>query len=153
MRSLKPAPIRATIVACGQIRPLGDAFELASLFVEPELRGSGLGSSLVERLLDRSIQLHACRRDTCGCSKNAIYKQNAPVLARHAEEGHGCDDVYLLTLQRTTGFYTRLGFVQIDVTEAPSPMQLEYSIGRQVASVFAGDSLAVMKCAGRSLTK
>uniref|UniRef100_A0A6V3JBR6 N-acetyltransferase domain-containing protein n=1 Tax=Lotharella globosa TaxID=91324 RepID=A0A6V3JBR6_9EUKA len=124
MRSLKPAPIRATIVACGQIRPLGDAFELASLFVEPELRGSGLGSSLVERLLDR-----------------------------HAEEGHGCDDVYLLTLQRTTGFYTRLGFVQIDVTEAPSPMQLEYSIGRQVASVFAGDSLAVMKCAGRSLTK
>ena len=37
----------------GQLRPLSGAWELASLVVEPEARGQGLGSELVRRLLAR----------------------------------------------------------------------------------------------------
>ena len=39
------------ILGFGQLRPLSGAWELASLVVEPEARGQGLGSEVVRRLL------------------------------------------------------------------------------------------------------
>mmetsp|Transcript_1274 Transcript_1274/g.2523 ORF Transcript_1274/g.2523 Transcript_1274/m.2523 type:complete len:171 (+) Transcript_1274:78-590(+) len=41
------------VLGFGQLRPLSGAWELASLVVEPEARGRGLGSELVRRLLAR----------------------------------------------------------------------------------------------------
>ena len=41
------------VLGFGQLRPLSGAWELASLVVEPEARGQGLGSELVRRLLAR----------------------------------------------------------------------------------------------------
>ena len=41
------------VLGFGQLRPLSGAWELASLVVEPEARGQGLGSALVRRLLAR----------------------------------------------------------------------------------------------------
>ena len=41
------------VLGFGQLRPLSGAWELASLVVEPQARGRGLGSALVRRLLAR----------------------------------------------------------------------------------------------------
>ncbi len=44
---------RGNVVACGQIKPHRDGtLELASLVVEPRLRGEGLGRRLIEALLE-----------------------------------------------------------------------------------------------------
>lgn len=40
-------------IGFGQIREMGDYYELASLYVDPSFRGQGIGSKLVERLVGR----------------------------------------------------------------------------------------------------
>jgi N-acetylglutamate synthase-like GNAT family acetyltransferase len=47
------------VVGFGQLRSLDDEYaELASLFVLPEYRHQGIGSQLVDRLLDKDQNLH-----------------------------------------------------------------------------------------------
>eukprot|EP00471_Norrisiella_sphaerica_P003682 CAMPEP_0184489936 /NCGR_PEP_ID=MMETSP0113_2-20130426/16690_1 /TAXON_ID=91329 /ORGANISM="Norrisiella sphaerica, Strain BC52" /LENGTH=150 /DNA_ID=CAMNT_0026873607 /DNA_START=350 /DNA_END=802 /DNA_ORIENTATION=- len=125
MNPLIPDPSRFLIavternekIACGQIRPVEDSkYELASLFVEPAYRQKGIGSQTVEKL-----------------------------MTRHQSTESAGKDVYLLTLNRTHRFYEKLGFRIIEVNLAPSMMQAEYSIGKQIAAISANDSLVVMK--------
>ena len=77
-----PSAESKEVLGFGQLRPApGVAWELASLVVEPEHRGQGIGSGILRRLLSQH-------------------------RASSASEGRVC----LLTLRSTRGFYERLGF-------------------------------------------
>jgi len=64
-------------------RPL---WELASIFVEEDWRGRGIGRAIVRRLLER-----------------------------HEADGRAVEDTYLLTLEPTVGWYEQFGFQRVDV--------------------------------------
>ncbi|GAB5358007.1 hypothetical protein AAMO2058_000422000 [Amorphochlora amoebiformis] len=115
-------------VACGQVRRIGGtergmAHELCSLYVEDSMRGKGIGTRTLRRLIDK-----------------------------HWFEGHTNPDLFLLTLKRTAGFYERLGFETVDVTSVPKPMQAEYALGKVVASLVANDQLVCMLLGGSNPT-
>lgn len=73
------------IVGFAQLKPIGDIYELASVYVAPAYRRRGLGSDLVERC-----------------------------LKYHVEAGRRLDEVYLLTLANFVEFYRRFGFEPVD---------------------------------------
>lgn len=51
-REFKVAEQDGGVVACGRLKPVGDELELASVAVHEELRGTGIGATLVRALLD-----------------------------------------------------------------------------------------------------
>jgi GNAT superfamily N-acetyltransferase len=111
-----------------QLRPLGTeggggarAYELASLFVEPEYRGRGIGQGLVRQCLDRAQRAPA----------------DAPAAAGSALRGAGAAapsaEVFLLTLATRAEFYERLGFEAVaDVSRLPATLLVECALGQVV---------------------
>ena len=77
-----PSAESKEVLGFGQLRPApGVAWELASLVVEPEHRGQGIGSGILRTL-----------------------------LSQHRASSASEERVCLLTLRSTRGFYKRLGF-------------------------------------------
>lgn len=105
-----------SMVGFGQIRPLDGVYsELASLYVDPEHRQQGIGSALVEKLLQR---------------------HDADLMAPPR--------VCLLTLQPTTTFYERHGFmVHTCIDDLPASLQFEFTAGSLV-STFLGNDICCM---------
>lgn len=101
------------IVGVGQIRTLGKSFELASLVVEEEKRGLGIGTALVTELLETHKQ-------------NFVGDQKQP------------PSVLLLCLKDSAPFYTRLGFTELPLSMAPLPMQMEAGAGGMLARMVKG---------------
>ena len=124
-----------TVVGIGQIRPLGKQYELASLVVAQEMRGNGIGTALVNELLER-LQ-----------AKSLAGKDPAVV---------NLPDVFLLTLKSSTPFYARMGFLEIPVSMAPMGMQAEAAAGTIVAKMSGGELTCMrykfpeteLKCSG-----
>ena len=102
----------------GQIRNLGDRgdlFELASLYVQEDERGRGVGTELVRRL-----------------------------LTAHEAAGRSLGALFLLTLEPTTPFYEALGFRVADANEVPKEMALEVAAGTALSFVL-GNKLVCMR--------
>jgi N-acetylglutamate synthase-like GNAT family acetyltransferase len=106
------------VLGAGQIRPLGSFFELASLVVREDARGQGIGSALVNELLE----LHRAKG----------WEGDPP-------------SVLLLTIKSAVGFYTRLGFAEYPIGMAPVPMQMEAGAGSVLAKMATGESLVCMR--------
>ena len=107
------------VVGIGQIRPLGKQYELASLVVREDMRGNGIGTALVNELLER---------------------HKAKILAVVADpDAMALPDVFLLTLKSSTPFYSRMGFLEIPVSMAPMGMQMEAAAGGIVAKMSGGE--------------
>ena len=90
-------------------------WELASIYVEEEWRGRGLGRSLVRRLLQQ-----------------------------YEQRGYTADDLYLLTLEPTVGWYRQFGFEPCSRTQVPPQMGLEVAAG-EVLSTLLGNKLVCMR--------
>ena len=88
-------------------------WELASVYVLPKWRNNGIGSELIRR-----------------------------ILKRHMDMGRIPDDVYLLTLDSTKGWYNRFGFVETD--DPPTAMALEMTAGSIITSLM-GEKLVAMR--------
>jgi N-acetylglutamate synthase-like GNAT family acetyltransferase len=112
-------PYERAPVAFGQIRELGntDQWELASVWVKADWRGSGLGTELVRRL--RSMHRSAGRQEK---------------------------DLFLLTLRKTTAWYEALGFevLELEGPSVPEPMRFEIKAGKAVTGLI-GEELACMR--------
>ena len=124
------------VVGIGQIRPLGKQYELASLVVREDMRGNGIGTALVNELLER---------------------HKAKILAVVADpDAMALPDVFLLTLKSSTPFYSRMGFLEIPVSMAPMGMQMEAAAGGIVAKMSGGELTCMrykfpateLKCSG-----
>lgn len=112
------------VVGIGQIRPLGKQYELASLVVRKDMRGNGIGTALVNELLER---------------------HKAKCLAGVADPATAVlPDVFLLTITTNTPFYSRMGFLEIPVSMAPMGMQMEAAAGTFVAKL-SGAQLTCMR--------
>jgi len=104
------------LAGCGQVRPLdAETDEVASLYVEPSSRGLGIGTKILTAL-----------------------------LRRHAEQ-QDAHSLCLLTLKKTMPFYTPWGFKQVEATELPNTLQMEYKAGQLVTWVL-GEELVAMSC-------
>jgi len=124
------------VVGIGQIRPLGKQYELASLVVREDMRGNGIGTALVNELLER---------------------HKARIMAAAADpDSMTLPDVFLLTLKSSTPFYSRMGFLEIPVSLAPMGMQMEAAAGSIVAKMAGGELTCMrykfpateLKCSG-----
>ena len=108
-------------IGFGQIRPLGDAnegpscWELASIYVEDDFRGKGIGSAIVQRLLER-----------------------------HTSQGRALTDTFLLTLEPTVNWYEQFGFERLPTSRVPKPMELEVKAGEALSAVL-GNKLVAMQ--------
>lgn len=78
--NFKVATDNDKLVGFAQLRPLGNVYELASVYVEPVYRNRGIGSDLVRLCLEA-----------------------------HKESGLELTDVYLLTLGDTNEWYLQFG--------------------------------------------
>jgi len=107
------------IFGIGQIRPIDKSWELASLVVKEEARGNGIGTAIVQELLE----LHQKKFEA---------------------EGKGVPPVLALTLKETKPFYTRMGWLEQPMSMAPMKMQAEASVGGVVAAL-TGNSLICVK--------
>jgi GNAT superfamily N-acetyltransferase len=90
-------------------------YELASVFVQPEYRGMGIGTELIQR-----------------------------VLQRHVNRGRALSDVYLLTLATTVAWYYNFGFEVIPEDEVPAQMAFEIAAGKLITRLI-GAKLCCMR--------
>ncbi|KAI2494055.1 hypothetical protein MHU86_20498 [Fragilaria crotonensis] len=106
------------MVGFGQIRPLDSVYsELASLYVYPEYRRQGIGSALVEKLLER-----------------------------HDADPFHSRRLCLLTLMPTVKFYEKHGFeVQTSIEDLPSAFQFEFKAGALVSSILGNDICCMVR--------
>jgi N-acetylglutamate synthase-like GNAT family acetyltransferase len=101
----------------------GQLLELASLVVMPEHRGRGVGTALLNRLIEDSIDAK---------DPETLLKQETTLC--------------LLTLKSTVGFYEKAGFSVISSEQyVPRPLQAELAAGKVVAAVVADDECVAMK--------
>ena len=92
-------------------------YELASVWVHPSYRGQGIGTQLVQRVLQRHV--------TCGVGP--------------------LENVYLLTLQTTTAWYRdNFGFAVVPGPYVPDAMAFEVQAG-QVITALLGAQLVCMQ--------
>lgn len=111
---------RNKMVGFGQIRPLDENFsELASLYVLPEKRSRGIGSSIVQKLLD---------------------EHDASSIAT---------PICLLTLKPTAVFYKQFGFDILEENqiraEMPSNFQFEYTAGCAISAVLGNELICMVR--------
>lgn len=78
--NFKVATDNDRLVGFAQLRPLGDVYELASVYVEPVYRNRGIGSDLVRLCLEA-----------------------------HKDAGLLLTDIYLITLEDTVEWYLQFG--------------------------------------------
>jgi len=124
------------VVGIGQIRGIGKQFEMASLAVLKDMRGNGIGTALVNELLER----HKAK---------CLAEASDPATA-------SLPDVFLLTLVKSAPFYSRMGFLEIPVSMAPMGMQMEAAAGTFVAKMSGGELTCMrykfpsteLKCSG-----
>jgi len=108
-----------SVLGFGQIRPLDEYYsELASLYVQPEYRSQGIGSEIVQSLVER-------------------HNKNKPT-----------SQICLLTLKSTTPFYKKFGFQEVDDKQRkrlPKSIQLEYQAGRVVSFLLRNDLVCMIQ--------
>lgn len=108
------------VLGFGQIRPLDTTCsELASLYVQTEHRSQGIGTAIVQALLDR-----------------------------HYENKEPQSRICLLTLKSTTKFYKQFGFREADKEERrrlPQTLQMEYQLGSVLSFVLGNDLVCMIK--------
>ncbi len=121
------------LIGFGQIRPLGGPtavsdgrstetiqyHELASMYVKPEYRRQGVGTTIVRTLLQRF---------DCGYPLSTNQTKHI---------------VCALTLKRTIEFYSKYGFRVVPQQSIPPPLKLEYQLGN-VLSLILGNDLVCM---------
>lgn len=105
------------LIGFGQVRPIGEDYELASLHVQESSRGRGIGSALVRQLL-------------------------ADFEVTHGSEKLG--RLFLLTLADTAYFYEKLGFEVVSAKEVPAVLNAERAVGSFIQSFF-GNALVCMR--------
>lgn len=111
--ALQRARRRARVAAAeASANPL---WELASIFVEEDWRGRGVGSALIRQL-----------------------------RARHESSGRRMADVYLLTLDPTAGWYEQFGFARVAKEHVPASMAFEVTAGEALSAVL-GNKLVCMR--------
>ena len=122
------------MVGFGQIRRLNDDYsELASLYVLPSHRKRGIGTALVQELLER----YENSKDSSSGSSSGTA---AAATATCTDSGKVC----LLTLAPTVPFYEPHGFVVVeDTTDLPTSVQFEIQAGSAI-SKFLGNQLVCM---------
>ena len=95
-------------------------WELASIYVEDDWRGCGIGGAIVRRL-----------------------------LARHMQEGQPATALYLLTLEPTTGWYEKLGFQKVGAkSDVPAAMAFEVAAGEALSALLGNQLVCMRGCAG-----
>jgi ribosomal protein S18 acetylase RimI-like enzyme len=120
------------ILGFGQIRPLNDRFsELASLYVFKQYRQQGIGSQIVQELLNRHNNNN----------NNKSIKDKEPALELILK-------VCLLTLRPTMKFYQKYNFREVsrqemEALKLPFSMKLEAAAGSAI-SAFLGNDLVCM---------
>ena len=109
------------LIGFGQIRPLDEEYsELASLYVTPDRRHLGIGSNIVQALVDR----------------------------HHTDDQHS--RVCLLTLKPTVPFYEPFGFRVANEAERkrlPKAIQLEFQAGNVLSFVLGNDLVCMIDTA------
>jgi N-acetylglutamate synthase-like GNAT family acetyltransferase len=90
-------------------------WELASVFVEDEWRGRGIGASIVRRLLEQ-----------------------------HQQQDRALDDLYLLTLAPTASWYERFGFRTVESEQVPLALAFEVQAGEAISALL-GNQLVAMR--------
>ena len=112
------------LLGFGQIRPLDNQWsELASLYVLPEFRTKGIGSALVQQLLED--------HDDDDSSSSSQSKS-----------------VCLLTLRPTISFYEPFGFSTVtneDTKELPVSIQVEEQIGRGISKLLGNELVCMVR--------
>ncbi|GJD09922.1 hypothetical protein Gasu2_41450 [Galdieria sulphuraria] len=99
------------VLGFGQMKPLSKyARKLASLYVYPEYRGCGMGSAILNQLLEREKK---------GFVDDVAW------------------EVYLTCLTRSESFYNKFGFMSIPIDSSiPFAMRMEYYLGSAVIKLI-----------------
>ena len=117
------------VLGFGQIRSLDASYaELASLYVLPSHRGQGIGTAMVQELLQRF--------DDDDDDDSSTTTTNAQKLC-------------LLTLQPTVSFYEPHGFVVVDNAQdhkdLPKSLQLEIQAGTFVSNILGNELVCMVR--------
>jgi ribosomal protein S18 acetylase RimI-like enzyme len=120
----------------GQIRPLGSPIladseereriqyhEIASIYVKPDYRHQGVGSSIVRELIKRFD------------NEASLGRRTNPV--KHV--------VCTLTLKPTVKFYSKFGFCVMPQNSIPPPLKLEYQLGNILSFILGNDLVCMVR--------
>lgn len=141
-----------TMLGFGQIRPLnanGSYLELASIYVRPSHRRSGIATRIIQALLEQRASPITWSDPDDAASNEAITNTTKPII-------------YLLTLRPTMPLYERHGFRLVDDTtmqkmsfvvsssdpdhvKVPTSLQVEWIIGSIVSKILGNDLVCMMK--------
>lgn len=122
--------------------------ELRTLVVAPSWRGQGVGSALVDAVLEQARSASSSSR---GSGEGGQAGSSAALLAEGGGGGRtlgaGVEVVYLTTVSRRMAFYRRWGFTEEPLAQIPAFLAFEVAAGSLVARLVANDRLVVMRLA------